>query len=253
MNTIEIVKSLTNTTTSSETTRKAAIPLPSLRRLLVYYRHLILVSGPEETYISSADLAWAAETTPEQVRKDLSFLPSQGRSRVGYPAHRLAKSIENVLHLATDKEAALVGAGNLGRALALYPGFAQYGLHIVVLFDNNPAWVGQQVGNLQVLPVEKLSNLVERMLIRIGIITTPADAAQSVADAMVAGGIKAIWNFANARLDVPKDVMVRNTDLTPELLVLSHYVHDLGELGTRVSSKAARRGRDAESLGCDAE
>jgi redox-sensing transcriptional repressor len=232
--------------------KKTEIPLPSLRRLLIYYRRLLLVNGQEETYISSNELAWAAETTPEQVRKDLSFLPSQGRSRVGYPAHKLAENIENILHLATDKEAVLVGAGSLGRALALYPGFAQYGLRIVVLFDNDPARVGQPVGNLQVLPVEKLSNLVERMLIRIGIIATPAEAAQGVADAMVAGGIKAIWNFTNARLDVPEDVMVRNTDLVPELLVLSHYVHDLGKPGPQLKDSDKTHSRDRKGLKNDA-
>ncbi len=209
--------------------KKTPIPLPSLRRLLLYYRHLLAAIEDGQEYLSSAELAWTADTNPEQVRKDLSFLPSQGRSRVGYPTQKLAQIIEQTLNLTSDKDVALVGAGNLGRALALYPGFKQYGVNIVVLFDNDPDRVGTQVGKLQVLPVEKLSNLAARMLIRIGIITTPPEAAQSVADAMVAGGIKAIWNFTSARLRVPEDVLVNTIDLSPELLVLSQYVHNLGK------------------------
>lgn len=218
--------------------KKTTIPLPTLRRLLNYYRRLLVAVEGGEEYISSAELAWTANTTPEQVRKDLSFMPSQGRSRVGYPTQKLAQIIEHTLNLTNDKDVVLAGAGNLGRALALYPGFNQYGLRIVVLFDNDPAVVGSHVGDLQVLPIEKLSNLVERMLIRIGIIATPNEAAQSVADAMVAGGIKAIWNFTAARITVPEDVMVNNTDLAPELLVLSQYVHNLGKHGAHSKTAA---------------
>lgn len=209
--------------------KKTTIPLPSLRRLLLYYRHLLAAIEAGQEYQSSAELAWTADTTPEQVRKDLSYLPSQGRSRVGYPTQKLAQIIEETLNLTSDKDVLLAGAGNLGQALALYPGFKQYGLNIVVLFDNDPARVGTRVGRLQVLPVEKLSNLAARMLIRIGIIATPPENAQDVADAMVAGGIKAIWNFTSARLTVPEDVLVNTIDLSPELLVLSQYVHNLGK------------------------
>jgi len=206
------------------------MPLPSLRRLLIYYRHLKRASENGEEYVSSTDLGWAADTTPEQVRKDLSYLPgqAQGRSRVGYPAVKLSAVIEDYLDLMNDKQAVLVGVGNLGRALALYPGFQQHGMRIVVMFDNDPAIIGTKVGEINVLSSEKLTNLVERMMIRIGIITTPAEVAQSVADAMVAGGIKAIWNFTVVRLNVPADVLVQNVDLSADLLVLSQYIQKLG-------------------------
>lgn len=202
------------------------IPLPSLRRLLIYYRHFKTASQAGLDYISSIELAWAADTTPEQVRKDFSFLPSQGRSRVGYPTQKFVAIIEDYLDLVNDKEAVLVGAGNLGQALALYPGFKQYGLRIVVLFDNDPDKIGTRVGDLRILPVENLVNLVDRMMIRIGIITTPADVAQKVADSMIRAGIKAIWNFSPARPKVPEDVLVRNMDLSSDLIVLSHYIQN---------------------------
>ncbi|MEN6408306.1 MAG: redox-sensing transcriptional repressor Rex [Anaerolineaceae bacterium] len=207
--------------------KNSGIPIPTLRRLPLYYRRLRSAVDAGETYVSSAELGHATGATPEQVRKDLSYLDSQGRSRMGYSAEALAAQIEDTLGLVKDKEAVLVGAGRLGQALALYPGFSEFGLKIIVLFDNDPDKIGSPVGTLEVLPVEKLTNLVERMKIRIGILTTPREAAQAVAQQMVAGGIKAIWNFTATRLDVPPDVMVRNVDLSPEVAVLSHYIKSL--------------------------
>jgi redox-sensing transcriptional repressor len=204
------------------------IPSPTLYRLPVYYQCLLSAVQRGREYVSSQELGDVSGGNPEQVRKDLSYLESQGRSRVGYHARRLATVIEDYLGLMADKEAVLVGAGNLGRALSLYPDFSRYGLKIVVLFDKDPEKVGKKVGDLYVLPVEKLGNLVSRMGIRIGIITTPPASAQEVADAMVAGGIKAIWNFSTLRVKVPEDVMVRNVDLSLELVMISQYIKSLG-------------------------
>jgi len=210
--------------------KNIVMPLPGLRRLLIYYRQFKAALQAGVEYVSSADLAYAADTTPEQVRKDFSFLPSQGRSRLGYPTQVFTDMIEEYLDLVNDKDAVLVGAGNLGKALALYPGFKQFGLRIVVLFDNDPAKIGEKIGDIQILPVEKLTNLVDRMMIRIGIITTPAEVTQQIADEMVKGGIKAIWNFSTFHPKVPKDVMVRNMDLASDLVVLSHHVHRLNHI-----------------------
>jgi len=197
--------------------KSLGIPIPTLRRLPLYYQQLLQAHRNGEEYVSSVELGKATGSAPEQVRKDLSFLTGQGKSRVGYETKKLAEIIEDYLGLMDDKEAVLVGAGNLGHALALYQGFAQYGFRIVVLFDNDPMKVNGKVGELKVLPVEKLTNLVERMGIRIGIITTPPQPAQEIAEMMIAGGIKAIWNFSTAHLVVPEDVLVRNVDLSLEL------------------------------------
>jgi len=208
--------------------KSIGIPIPTLRRLPLYYQQLLNAYQRGENFISSVELGKATGSAPEQVRKDLSFLAGQGKSRVGYETKKLAAIIEDYLGLMNDKEAVLVGAGNLGRALSLYPGFGQFGLKIVVLFDNDPSKIGVKVGELQVLPIDKMPNLVERMKIRIGIITTPPSGAQAVADAMVKSGIKAIWNFSTLHLHVPEDVMVRNVDLSLELAVISHYINGLG-------------------------
>ena len=156
--------------------KSLGIPIPTLHRLSLYYQQLLITLNKGQEHISSVELGKATGSAPEQVRKDLSFLTGQGKSRVGYETKKLAGIIEDYLGLMDDKKAVLVGAGNLGHALASYPGFSRYGVRIVVLFDNDPMKVGGAVGDLKILPVDKLTNLVERMQIRIGIITTPQPA-----------------------------------------------------------------------------
>jgi len=203
------------------------IPAPTLNRLPIYYRRLLDAVAEGAAYVSSAELGRNAGVPPAQVRKDFSYLSQKGRPGVGYEARALAGHLEEFLGLVDTKEAVLAGAGNLGRALALYPGFPAYGLQIVVLFDNDPDKVGQEVDGRTIMPVDKMGDLIQRMRIHIGIITTPETAAQEVADAMVEAGIKVIWNFAPQSLVVPRDVFVKNEDLAKELAVLSHHVNRL--------------------------
>ena len=200
------------------------IPAPSLRRLPIYYRRLRQALDQGVEVVSSKDLGESASVPDAQVRKDLSYLELDGRPGVGYNTRTLAADLENFLGLVNDKEAVLVGAGNLGMALALYPGFARYGLRIIALFDSDPAKLGTLPDGRQVLPVEKLSDLVERLQVRIGIIAAPESVAQEVADALVAGGIEVIWNFASCKLKAPADVLVKNEDLAAELATLSHHI-----------------------------
>jgi redox-sensing transcriptional repressor len=174
--------------------------------------------------VSSSALAETAGVSEAQVRKDLSYLDLYGRPGVGYDAIEMATFLEEFLGLVNDKEAVLVGMGNLGRALALYPGFSRYGLQIVACFDSDPAKIGEQVGDCEILPVEQLSDLAQRLHIRIGIIAVPASAAQAVSDQMVEGGIQVIWNFAPHHLQVPEGTIVKNEDLAAELATLSHLI-----------------------------
>jgi len=204
--------------------RRAAIPRPALERMPVYYRRLMRAIEEEMLFVSSDELGRSVGVPGAQVRKDLSCFSEHGRPGVGYDVLSLVSFMEEFLGLVNDKEAVLVGVGNLGRALALYPGFAHYRLRIVALFDNDVAKVGQTVGVCRILPVAKLTNLSQRLRIQMGIITVPSGAAQEVAEAMVAGGIKVIWNFAPCRLVVPDGVLVRNEDLAAQLAVLSHYI-----------------------------
>jgi redox-sensing transcriptional repressor len=203
---------------------KPGIPLPSLRRLPAYYRRATEAVVKGVAFVSSEELGQSAGVPGAQVRKDLSYLQEFGRSGVGYNAKLLASRLEEFLGLVNDKEAVLVGAGNLGRALASYPGFARYGLQIVALFDSDPVKIGQSFGGHQVLSVDKLTDLARRLHIQMGIITVPAEAAQGVAEAMLAGGIKVIWNFAPCHLELPEDVLVQNEDLAAQLATLSHHI-----------------------------
>lgn len=208
--------------------KSIGIPIPTLRRFPLYYQQLLEASRQGKNFISSVELGKATGSAPEQVRKDLSFLAGQGKSRVGYETKKLAAIIEDYLGLQNNKQAVLVGVGNLGRALALYPGFAQFGLKIVALYDNDPGKVGSTVGNLTVSPVASMPEFLEHNHTCIGIITTSPNGAQEVAERMVQSGIRAIWNFSTVHLQIPDEVMVRNVDLSLELAVISHYISSLG-------------------------
>jgi redox-sensing transcriptional repressor len=203
---------------------RPGLPRPTLRRLPVYYRQLRRAAEEGIKFLSSADLAQSADVSEAQVRKDLSYLDLSGRSGVGYDVVEMAAFLEEFLGLVNDKEAVLVGMGNLGQALVLYPGFARYGLRIVAGFDNDLEKIGTQIGACHVLAIGKLPDLARRMNIQIGIITVSAEAAQAVADLMVEGGIQVIWNFAPRRLRVPENVIVKDQDLAVELATLSHLI-----------------------------
>jgi redox-sensing transcriptional repressor len=206
---------------------KSTIPNPTLKRLPIYYRRLKIALAQEISYVSSNELGKSAGVPAAQVRKDLSYLAEKGRPGVGYDAEALADQLESFLGLAREKEALLVGVGNLGRALVLYPGFKTYGLEISLLFDNDPAKIGQEIHGREILPVDELTETARRRSIMVGIITVPAAAAQAAARAMLDGGVKAIWNFAPQRLNVPDDVYVKNEDLAAGLAVLAHHVHQI--------------------------
>jgi redox-sensing transcriptional repressor len=209
---------------NQKSNKQVLIPRPALQRLPVYYRRLMKAIEEKMPFISSDELGRSVGVPGAQVRKDLGYLSEHGRSGIGYDARSLASYLEEFLGLINDTEAVLVGVGNLGRALALYPGFAHYRLQIIALFDNDVAKVGQTLGGRRILPMEKLANLAQRLHIQMGIITVPASAAQEVAEAMITGGIKVIWNFAPCRLVVPEDVLVRNEDLAAQLATLSHQI-----------------------------
>lgn len=206
---------------------KTSIPIPTLRRYPLYYQHLLTAIGEGKRYISSEEMGKATGSAPEQVRKDISFLEGKGRSRVGYSTTKLIAEITASLGLAREKSAILVGVGNLGRAITLYPGFAQYGMRITHLFDNDLRVIGTKVRWMEVLPVDRIPYVLKTFKIPIGILTTPPDGAQALAELMAGNGVKAIWNFSTAHLQVPDDVMVRNEVLSLELAVILNYITSL--------------------------
>ena len=199
------------------------IPEATVARLPVYLRSLVELAETKTATVSSERLAELAGVNAAKVRKDLSYLGSYGTRGVGYDVEYLLYQISRELGLTQDWPVAIVGFGNLGHALANYRGFGERGFRIVALFDDDPAKVGESVGGLRVRPIDDLPAVAAGGGIAIGIIATPAAAAQAVADRLVAAGITSILNFAPAVLGVPEHVSLRKVDLSIELQILSFY------------------------------
>lgn len=221
------------------------LPEATVSRLPEYLRALHQLAQTGQDTVSSEALATAAGVTSAKVRKDLSHLGSYGTRGVGYEVVVLIRQIEQVLGLTQRRNVALIGVGNLGHALAGYGGFASRGFRISALVDSDPARVGERLGELTVSHVDELPATVAAERIAIGMITTPASAAQAVADRLVAAGVTSILNFAPCVLTVPDGVDVRNVDLAIELQILSFHEHRRGraELDGRAGPGRAGPGR----------
>ncbi len=198
------------------------IPEATVTRLPLYLRVLGEAASQMET-ISSEALAHRAGVNAAQVRKDLSYLGSYGTRGVGYDVDYLVRQINRRLGLDAERRVAIVGAGNLGQALASYGGFPSRGFHVVACFDADPAKVGAVVGTTVVEPASSMLQVLRDKEVDIAVITTPAPAAQAVADTLVAGGIRSILNFAPTTVVVPDHVALRQVDLGIELQILSFY------------------------------
>jgi len=179
------------------------------------------------TCVSCSAIARALDLDPTQVRKDIEVTGIVGKPKVGYSLPGLMVWIEDFLGWNNCKEAFLGGAGSLGSALLGYEKFRQFGLNIVAAFDTDPYKVGQQIHGKAVLHLDKLPDLAQRMHIHLGVLATPAVVAQQVADKMVEGGIRAIWNFAPVHLRVPAGVIIQNEDLYHSLASLSFKLERL--------------------------
>lgn len=207
------------------------IPEATVTRLPLYYRSLLEVAETDLATISSERLADMAGVNAAKVRKDLSYLGSYGTRGVGYDVEYLLHQISRELGLTHDWPVAIVGLGNLGQALANYAGFSARGFNVAALLDADPAKVGMAVGDLRVEHIDSLATLVQERSIAIGVIATPAAAAQDVADALVSAGTRSILNFAPTHVTVPTGVSLRKVDLATELQILSFYQLRRGESG----------------------
>ena len=205
--------------------RRSDVPDATVARLPVYLRALHALAESGRTTVSSEALADAAGVGSAKLRKDLSHLGSYGTRGVGYDVDELVFQISRALGLGQRWAVVLVGVGNLGRALAGYGGFDDRGFTVVGLLDADPARVGERIGELEVRPVDELDELVRSTGASIGVIATPAAAAQDVCDRLVAAGVTSVLNFAPALLQVPAGVDVRKVDLSNELQILSFHEH----------------------------
>jgi redox-sensing transcriptional repressor len=207
--------------TSAESTRD--IPEATVARLPVYLRALITLSESGTVTCSSEDLARAAGVNSAKLRKDLSYLGSYGTRGVGYDVDYLRYQIAREIGVTQDWPVVIVGIGNLGHALANYSGFRSRGFRVVALLDADPTRHEEVVAGIDVRPFDDLEQIVRENGVAIGVIATPAIAAQDVADRMVECGISSILNFAATVLAVPAGVDVRKVDLSIELQILAYH------------------------------
>lgn len=192
-------------------------------RLPIYLRALVEMAENGVATVSSLALADATGVNSAKVRKDLSHLGSYGTRGVGYDVAYLIHQIRRELGLTQHWPVVIVGIGNLGHALANYRGFAERGFRAAALLDNDSAKIGEGVAGLRIRPIEDLRRIARDNDGLIGVISTPASAAQQVADLMVEAGIRSILNFAPVALAVPEGVSVRKVDLAVELQILTYY------------------------------
>lgn len=195
----------------------------TVSRLPVYLRSLVDLASSGAATASSERLAELSGVNPATLRRDLASLGITGTRGVGYDVTYVLYEISRELGLNQDWPVVIAGVGNLGRALARYPGFAERGFPVRALVDADPALVGQRVGELAIHHLDDLDQLVARLGITVGVLAVPAVDAQDVADRLVAAGIGSILNFAPAVLVVPPHVNVRRVDLATELQILSFY------------------------------
>lgn len=208
---------------SADPALRREIPDATVARLPEYLRALAGVAERGICSVSSEELAAAAGVRSTQLRKDLSHLGSYGVRGVGYEVEHLALEISRALGLTQDWPVAIVGMGNLGRALAAYSGFAIGGFHVAALFDEDPAVADESIGDVPVSGMSELPRLARLERLSLGVIATPAASAQQVCDALIGAGIRSILNFAPVSLVVPADVNVRRVDLATELHVLAFH------------------------------
>jgi len=194
---------------------------PSIRRLPSYLHIIRTFQRTGEQYISGTWVANELNLEPIQVRKDLAITGIVGKPKKGYPVEQLIQAIEHYLAWDIEQRAIIVGAGNLGSALTGYQEFRQHGLHIVAAFDSDPSKVGNFIRQVQIYPMEQLREIVAKMNITLAILTVPSAYAQSSCDAIVAAGVRAIWNFTNIKLKVPDDVLMQREDLSSGYAILS--------------------------------
>ena len=222
---------------------RAKIPRPTVKRLSLYLRELESIAEEGANTISSKQLGTALGLTDAQVRKDLAYFGQFGHPGIGYRISELTEELRKILGTDHKWNAAVVGAGNIGRALMAYQRFRRKGFEIVAVFDSSPDIVGQEITGHRVRPMEDLDQLVRERDIKIGILAVPADAAQAVTDRLIEAGVLGILNFAPVRLEVRDAVSVNSVDFSVSLEQLAFQV-SLGLTGSLDAREQGESGRE---------
>ena len=195
-----------------------------INRLTLYHCILQDFITKGEEYISSKQIATLLNIDDSQVRKDINILNNSGKSRVGYIVKELKTSIEKTLGFSKTKKAFIIGAGNLGMALAKYDNFTSYGLNILALFDNDETKIGKEINSKKILNIEELPKFATEHSVEIAIITVPGKYAQKTAEFITKSNIKYIWNFTPTVLEVPSGIQVWNENLMGNFLQFTYNI-----------------------------
>jgi redox-sensing transcriptional repressor len=202
----------------------AHIPEGVIERLPAYLNVLLQLRATGTPTVSSARLGELARVNPAQIRRDLTHFGSFGRRGIGYDVATLVERIQHILGSDHIHRLALVGAGNLGSAIASYGGLSKHGFIVSAIFDTDPAKIGGRIGEIPVSDMKDLERIVKRQGIAIGVLAVPPEAAQSVADRLAAAGVRVMLNYTPVMVQVPDGVTLHNTDPVQELLHTLYYL-----------------------------
>lgn len=202
------------------------ISMAVIKRLPKYYRYLGELMRNEVDRISSKELGEKIGFTASQIRQDLNCFGDFGQQGYGYNVTELYNQIKSILGLDRGYKAALVGAGNIGQAVSNYSRFEDLGFRIDAIFDANPKLIGMKIKDVEIRDIDEMKPILESEKIDIGIICVPRKNAQNVADDLIKGGVRAIWNFAPVDLIVPNHVKVENVHLSESLMTLIYLLNE---------------------------
>ncbi len=202
------------------------ISMAVIKRLPKYYRYLGELMQNDVDRISSKELGEKIGFTASQIRQDLNCFGDFGQQGYGYNVTELYNQIKSILGLDRGYKAALVGAGNIGQAVSNYSRFENLGFRIAAIFDANPKLIGMRIRDVEIKDIDEMQEVLEEEKIEIGIICVPRKNAQTVADDLIKGGVRGIWNFAPVDLVVPDNVKVENVHLSESLLTLIYLLND---------------------------
>ncbi len=197
-----------------------------VRRLPVYYRHLLELEKNGVERISSRELGERMNYTASQIRQDINCFGGFGQQGYGYHVASLRQHIAVILGIDKAYKAVIAGAGNIGRAVAGYKGFERDGFTLVGIFDKDPAVVGTKCGSLMIQPFSELEGFLKKNTVDVGVIAVPSDVAQQVADQMVRGGVRALWNFAPVDIQHPDSVVSTHVHLSDSLHILTYKMNE---------------------------
>lgn len=206
--------------------RKKNISMAVIRRLPKYHRYLRELLKNDVDRISSKELGEKIGFTASQIRQDLNCFGDFGQQGYGYNVKELLNEINGILGLSKEYNMIIVGAGNIGQAIANYTRFERLSFNLVGIFDINPKLIGLKIRDVEVIDIDKLADFLKTTKIEIGVICVSKNSAQKVSDTMIANGVKGIWNFAPVDLNVPEEIIVENVHLSESLLTLSCLMND---------------------------